>query len=260
MRKRAVLAGVVALAATAATTAWAVSGSSGDTIVGCVKDGNGQLRIVGGAGDCNTNESALTWSKSGQPGPAGPTGPAGATGPAGPTGPQGPTGDTGPKGDSGATGPSGPTGGTGATGPTGPTGNTGAAGPTGPTGPTGPAGSSGVDAGTITLAVDQKFHVFYTAPDGTTFSGLCNNQGQTQLDVEPVPSSDRFSEAYLEHTDGTIFTPSGSFGFGSVTGPPGQDGRWFIQETRQTGNTTTVDGTVLYEGGNCVLQWQATSA
>ena len=49
-------------------------------------------------------------------------------------------------------------------------------------------------------------------------------------------------------------------GFATITGPAGQEGNWFVQETRQVGDTTTVDASVLYESGNCVVQWQATSA
>jgi hypothetical protein len=102
--------------------------------------------------------------------------------------------------------------------------------------------------------------VFYTAPDGTSFNVECLSSGQqAEVDVEPS-GSDRFTEALFERTDGTTFTPSGSFGFATITGPAGQEGNWFVQETRQVGDTTTVDASVLYESGNCVVQWQATSA
>ena len=113
------------------------------TIVACVQQYSGRIRIVNSSSECGADEVALTWNTQGQTGPTGPTGPrglsggggSGVTGPAGPTGPTG-IGATGP---TGVTGPTGPTGPTGLVGPTGPTG----IGPTGPTGITGPTGLIG---------------------------------------------------------------------------------------------------------------------
>ena len=98
-------------------------------ITACVSDvGQGQIRIVGDAGQCRRNETPLSWNQ---------TGPAGGPGLQGPQGDPGPTGPRGPQGDPGATGPQGQNGEPGATGPQGP------AGPRGPAGPAGPAGVVG---------------------------------------------------------------------------------------------------------------------
>jgi len=97
-----------------------VPDSSTGVITGCSISGNGGLRVIDAqaGAKCKSNETQISWNK---------TGPVGATGATGPVGPQGPTGDT---GATGATGPQGPTGDTGATGATG------ADGPRGPAGPT----------------------------------------------------------------------------------------------------------------------------
>lgn len=123
-RRRAVLVAVAAAAVLAAGVAYSAGGSGSSTLTACVNDTNGNMRLVGSAGDCRQHESAVTWNAEGQ---------TGTTGPTGPTGPQGPTGAT------GATGPQGPTGAQGPTGPQGP------AGPTGPQGPTGADGVSGYE-------------------------------------------------------------------------------------------------------------------
>src|SRR5262249_42334945 len=73
-------------------------------IVACVKDENGQVRIVGSAGDCKGQEHVVQWDSSGSPGPQGPPGP---TCPQGPAGPAGPQGVPGPAGNDGAPGPAG---------------------------------------------------------------------------------------------------------------------------------------------------------
>jgi hypothetical protein len=101
----------------------------------------------------NGEDVIITFARTGDIGPQGPTGATGDTGPTGPqgevgpTGPQGETGDTGPTGATGDTGPTGPQGEVGPTGPQGETGETGLTGDTGPTGPTGP----GADALPVAL-------------------------------------------------------------------------------------------------------------
>lgn len=87
-----------------------------DEVFACVKNVNGQARIVSETETCLPSEHKISWSITGPQGPQGPQGLAGPTGPMGPTGPTGPAGPAGPMG------------------PTGP------AGPQGPIGPTGPAG------------------------------------------------------------------------------------------------------------------------
>jgi hypothetical protein len=106
-----------------------------DVMYACIQKKNGQMRIVGDAGDCRVSEIAVIWNVIGPQGPQGvPTGATGSQGPIGPVGAQGPQGL---KGDKGATGPQGPIGLTGATGATG------AMGPAGPEGPQGPKGDTG---------------------------------------------------------------------------------------------------------------------
>src|SRR2546421_8118306 len=73
-------------------------------IIACVHNQNGQVRIVGSAGDCHQEEHVLQWDSSG---PAGPQGPAGPAGPPGPQGPQGAPGPQGPAGKDGKDGASG---------------------------------------------------------------------------------------------------------------------------------------------------------
>jgi hypothetical protein len=78
----AVLGGVAAAQTTAPST-----------VVACVHKTTGNLRVVGSANDCKTQETALEWSRNGGGvGPEGPEGPAGPEGPEGPEGPQGPPG------------------------------------------------------------------------------------------------------------------------------------------------------------------------
>jgi hypothetical protein len=105
----------------------AASAASAQTaIFACIKQNNGQTRIVGAAEACGPSETKVSWNVVGQ------------TGPAGPTGPQGPQGL---KGDTGSQGSAGPAG---AIGPQGLKGDTGATGPAGPTGPQGPQGLQGL--------------------------------------------------------------------------------------------------------------------
>jgi len=65
----AVAAGVVGGVALAQTSAPAV-------ITACVADGTGNVRIVGSAGDCRSNERPTTWNQQGPQGQLGPAGPA----------------------------------------------------------------------------------------------------------------------------------------------------------------------------------------
>jgi hypothetical protein len=79
-----VVAGGVAVAQTAGPA----------TIVACVHNTNGNLRVVDGPDDCKRQETPLEWSRQGgsTAGPQGPEGPQGPAGPEGPQGPQGPSG------------------------------------------------------------------------------------------------------------------------------------------------------------------------
>jgi hypothetical protein len=162
-----------ALAAAAAVGLFGIPSVQAQTIHACYNQTNGNLRKVGGPGDCGNHETYLFWNQvgpqgpqgsagpagppgpqglpgpkgdkgdpgaQGLPGPAGPQGVTGATGPQGPAGPQGPQGEAGPAGPQGSPGPQGATG---ANGPKGDKGDPGAAGPVGPTGPAGPQGPKG---------------------------------------------------------------------------------------------------------------------
>ena len=104
--RRALRVAVIAAAALGATAGVAVATDAithGSSTVynGCVNRANGELRVVTGAGDCRTSETAIQWGAAGAQGPQGVPGPAG---PAGPAGPQGPTGDPGTNGTNGADG------------------------------------------------------------------------------------------------------------------------------------------------------------
>lgn len=112
----------------------------------CVKQSNGQARVVASASECRPSEEAVVWSVMGPPGPAGPAGPAGPVGPMGPAGAQGaqgPQGEPGAPGPQGAPGAQGPQGPQGEPGPAGPQGEPGPAGPQGEVGPAGPQGAQG---------------------------------------------------------------------------------------------------------------------
>jgi hypothetical protein len=69
-------------------TAKFVSAHGGDLalIHACVRNSNGNIRIVGATTACDSNETALDWNLQGIQGPAGPQGPAGSPGPSGPPG------------------------------------------------------------------------------------------------------------------------------------------------------------------------------
>ena len=144
-----------AIAAALAGGVAATAATSDDGVLhACVKTNNGQVRIVGSAGDCAPSERAITWNRKG---------PKGDTGPAGPQGEKGDPGSTGPKGEKGDPGPAGPKGDpgdTGAAGPKGDKGDKGDPGPPGPQGPAGPPGGAGdgpapeAYQGTFTLEVD----------------------------------------------------------------------------------------------------------
>jgi len=96
-----VVAAATILAAIAA--AGAISASGSDTINGCYKTQNGQLRVIDPSTDhCLPSETAIAWSQVGPQGPTGPQGPQGDPGPQGLQGTQGVTGSTGPRGPSDA--------------------------------------------------------------------------------------------------------------------------------------------------------------
>jgi hypothetical protein len=139
-RRRGLVVGAIVAVVVGVGAGFAVSAitATGNTIYACVSNHNGSIRIVSQNTVCNSNESALQWSKNGTTGPTGPAGPTG------PTGAEGPTGSSGSQGGAGPTGPTGPGPGTpGPTGPQGAAGPTGPAGSGGPAGPTGPAGAGG---------------------------------------------------------------------------------------------------------------------
>jgi Collagen triple helix repeat (20 copies) len=150
------------LALVVATSGVAVAGvprGGGDdeTIMACVDEHNGKLRIVDRPWDCRRNEDLIAWNERGPAGPKGDKGEPGATGPQGPkgeTGAQGPQGETGAQGPQGETGAQGPQGETGAQGPRGETGAQGPPGATGPQGAQGPAGP-------------QQAATGFIAPDGS---------------------------------------------------------------------------------------------
>ena len=101
LRRRTGLLMFVAVAGLAAGgIAYATIPDSGGVFHACVKDANGNVRLIdagspGEAGQCRANETAVSWSQTG------PTGAQGATGPQGPTGSTGATGQTGPAGVTG---------------------------------------------------------------------------------------------------------------------------------------------------------------
>ena len=73
------------LIATALTVLVSISFASSapaQVIHACVKNPNGQLRIVNDPADCQSHETHLSWNVQGPPGPTGPTGPMGEPGPA----------------------------------------------------------------------------------------------------------------------------------------------------------------------------------
>ena len=110
---------VVALVVSALSLTATIGRAATSTINACVKNNNGDVRIVAAGAACQPEEHAVEWDIVGPPGPQGPVGPMGPAGPQGvpgPVGPQGPKGDTGlqgipgiqgPKGDTGPQGPAG---------------------------------------------------------------------------------------------------------------------------------------------------------
>jgi hypothetical protein len=69
-RRRGLLAvgTVCGLLALGGGIAYATNGSTGDAITGCVKQGDGLLRVVQSAADCKAGESAITWPAEGAKG------------------------------------------------------------------------------------------------------------------------------------------------------------------------------------------------
>jgi hypothetical protein len=133
---RMVLIGVAMLAGAAsvayATTALSSSTPATTVIQACMKEGNGDLRILADGGECKKHEVAISWNV---------VGPRGAQGPQGIQGPQGLPGMQGLPGTNGTNGvkgdpclPSNPA----CVGPKGDRGDV---------GPTGPAGAPGVGSG-----------------------------------------------------------------------------------------------------------------
>jgi type VI secretion system secreted protein Hcp len=78
--------GVLVIAATGATVAWAVTGAETSTINACVAK-NGQVSIYAPPKQCGNNETATSWNVQGPAGAPGAQGPTGAAGPVGPSAP-----------------------------------------------------------------------------------------------------------------------------------------------------------------------------
>ena len=73
----ALIAGVVVVGGLAAAQ------PDGEEITACVKNNNGQMRLVDSWDDCLSSEYPVTWNQAGAPGPQGPEGPQGPPGPGG---------------------------------------------------------------------------------------------------------------------------------------------------------------------------------
>jgi hypothetical protein len=155
--RRAVIVGVIAAAAVAAGSTWALASETATSTVyrGCLQHNTGVIyRVTTSrtAPRCFRHDTLISWNQTGPQGLPGATGPQGAkgdTGATGAVGPQGLPGATGPQGPKGDTGAAGAPGATGAVGPQGlpgvigPQGLPGVIGPQGLKGDTGPAGPQG---------------------------------------------------------------------------------------------------------------------
>ena len=188
----------------------------------CANGGNGNLRLVGGPGDCHANETFVSWNvqgAAGAPGAKGDKGDTGATGPAGPAGPKGDTGATGPAGPAGAAGSpgakgdTGDTGATGAAGPAGPKGDTGATGPAGPAGPAGAKGDTGATGATGPAGPQGV-----PGPANRVFGGSVNQAGQPQQPGFTVTHSSGSFDYVLHFPPGTFSGNAGKFAIPAVTG------------------------------------------
>ena len=139
---------LVAVASVAVATGAIGNGGPTNTINGCVKNGNGQLRLLDAGDRCMHGETAISWNirgpqgLPGAQGAQGPQGKQGLPGAQGGTGAQGATGATGP--ESGATGLQGEQGLQGPTGAKGDPGDPGAKGDKGDKGDTGDQGPQGL--------------------------------------------------------------------------------------------------------------------
>ena len=153
--------------------AWAElsSHAADEQVFACVKEQNGQVRIVAAGESCLPSEAAMSWSIEGPQGDVGPQGPQGEIGPQGPQGETGPQGAQGIQGETGPQGIQGQTGPQGETGPQGAKGDTGAAGPAGPQGPQGPpGGAANLTSPNGDFSVEVSNHgVFIRGPGGTLF-------------------------------------------------------------------------------------------
>jgi hypothetical protein len=61
---------IVALVIAAGGVAFATIPDSAGTIHGCYLGGSGNLRVVGSAADCRSNETPISWNQEGRPGPS----------------------------------------------------------------------------------------------------------------------------------------------------------------------------------------------
>lgn len=166
-----VAAGVMAGSMVFGGLAFASIPAEDGTITACYTNPKGSLRVVDSPSQCRSNETALAWNQTGQPGPAGPTGPEGPEGPEGPAGPEGSQGPEGPLGPEGPQGPAGPEG------PSGQDGADGQPGPQGPEGPPGPEGSEGPQGEPGSVSIEHRQTAVLTADiepmSSRTFTASC---------------------------------------------------------------------------------------
>jgi hypothetical protein len=79
-------AAAVTLVAGAGGAVAATAGGSSNVLHACSATAGGALRLIKAGQQCNSNETAVSWNKTGPMGPMGGTGPAGPAGPAGVSG------------------------------------------------------------------------------------------------------------------------------------------------------------------------------
>ncbi len=162
-----------------------ISTAYADVVYACIKNVNGQARIVSETEACLPSEHKISWSI---------TGPQGSIGPIGPIGPQGPQGVAGPAGPVGPAGPAGPQG---------------PAGPIGPEGPIGPTGPAGRDATFTAQSCPSEEFMVGIGADGTI---VCDGGGT------PTCDATAFQYPITAFVDATLQKwPGGTTTFGTGT-------------------------------------------
>jgi hypothetical protein len=175
-----------------------------NTLNGCYKASDGDLRVVAAGAVCKENELPISWSiqgpkgDKGEPGlqgirgEPGPQGTPGTPGEKGDPGPQGPPGEKGEKGDTGPEGLQGLQGLRGEKGEEGDPGPRGFPGETGPRGPAGPSSISGLtqvwNAGYIGFA-SQNFVDAECPPGKWVIGGGVRTDGSEVTYSAPIPSA-----------------------------------------------------------------------